>query len=82
MSARNKAVVDLQFLLGDTLIKAGVALVMFTLAVAALVGMGLREAIFQGLYGYASVLVGFVVLALGLWQSGRLLRREATIRDV
>jgi hypothetical protein len=82
MSNSRKAKVDFQFLLGDTLIKAGTALIGFTVGVALLMGMNLREAAAEGMWGYVTVTLFWIVLALVLWQWGRSLRRDATIADI
>lgn len=81
MSKRSKASVDFQFLLGDTLIKTGAALVWLTILIGLYTPFTLGDAIRDGMVGYVGMIAGILLFAVGLWQWGRNVRREATIAD-
>jgi ABC-type nickel/cobalt efflux system permease component RcnA len=81
MGKRSKSSVDFQYLMGDTLIKTGVALVWLVIAIGIYTPFNLREAMAEGMVGYIGMIAGMLLLALGLWQWGRGIRREATIAD-
>ena len=81
MSKRSKANVDLQFLLGDTLIKTGAALVWLVILIGLYTPFTFRDAIREGMIGYIGMIAGILVMAVGLWQWGRGIRKEATIAD-
>lgn len=81
MAKRSKLSVDLQFLLGDTLIKTGAALVWLVILIALYTPFGLGDVVRDGMIGYAGMVGGMLLFALGLWQWGRTVRREATIAD-
>ena len=81
MSKRSKASVDLQFLLGDTLIKTGAALVWLVILIGLYTPFTFRDAIREGMIGYIGMIAGMLVMAVGLWQWGRGIRKEATIAD-
>ena len=81
MSKRSKASVDFQFLLGDTLIKTGVALVWLVILIGLYTPFTFREAIREGMVGYIGMIVGILVFALGVFQWGRGVRQQATITE-
>ena len=81
MGKRSKASVDFQFLLGDTLIKTGAALVWLAVLLGLYTGVSFREAVEAGMIGYLGMLAGILGFAVGLWQWGRRIRHDATIAD-
>jgi hypothetical protein len=81
MAKRSKASVDFQYLLGDTLIKTGAALVCLVALIGLYTPFTLREAVEEGMIGYIGMIGGMLLFAFGLWQWGRVVRREATIAD-
>jgi ABC-type nickel/cobalt efflux system permease component RcnA len=81
MAKRSKLGVDLQYLLGDTLIKTGAALVWLVILIGLYTPFTLREAVAEGMVGYVTMIAGMLLFAFGLWQWGRVVRREATIAD-
>lgn len=81
MGQRSKVSVDMQFLLGDTLIKTGVAVVWLCILIGIYTPFSLNDALAQNMVGYLSMIAGLLLLAFGLWQWGRRMREEATIAD-
>ena len=81
MSKRSKASVDFQFLLGDTLIKTGSALVWLVILIGLYTPFTFRDAIREGMVGYIGMIAGMLLLAAGLWQWGRGVRQQATITE-
>ena len=81
MSKRSKSSVDFQYLLGDTLIKTGAALVWLVILIGLYTPFTLREAVQDGMIGYVGMIGGMLLFAVGLWQWGRVVRREATIAE-
>jgi hypothetical protein len=81
MAKRSKFMVDLQFLLGDTLIKTGIATLWLAALLAIYTRVGMPEMVERNAVGYYGMLAGMVTMAVGLWQLGRVMRREATIAD-
>ncbi len=81
MSKRSKASVDLQFLFGDTLIKTGVALVWLVALIGIYTPYSFGDAVREGMVGYLGMIGAILLIAMGFWQWGRGLRREATIAD-
>lgn len=81
MGQRSKASVDMQFLLGDTLIKTGVAVVWLCIVIGIYTPFSLNDALEQNMTGYLAMIAGLLLFAFGLWQWGRRIREEATIAD-
>lgn len=81
MSRRSKASIDFQYLLGDTLIKTGVALLWLVAAIGIYTPFTLGDAVREGMIGYVGMIGGMLLFAFGLWQWGRGIRAEATIAD-
>ena len=81
MSKRSKASVDLQFLLGDTLIKTGAALVWLVILIGLYTPFSFGDAVREGMVGYLGMIGGMLIFAMGLWQWGRGIRQEATIAE-
>lgn len=81
MAKRSKASVDFQFLMGDTLIKTGSALVWLVILIGLYTPFTFREAIRDGMTGYIGMIGGMLLMAAGLWQWGRKVREQATIAE-
>lgn len=81
MGKRAKARVDMQYLMGDTLIKTGVALVWLVALIGIYTPFTLGDAVREGMIGYIGMIGGILLFAFGLWQWGRGIRREASIAD-
>lgn len=81
MAKRSKSSVDFQYLMGDTLIKTGAALVWLVILIGLYTPFTLRDAVREGMVGYLGMIGGMLLFAAGLWQWGRVVRREATIAD-
>jgi hypothetical protein len=81
MSNRNKRRTDFQFLFGDTLIKTGTALIWFA-GLLVLFQPDVWQGALAGDFAAVMLVGGVLVMALGLWQWGRTVRRDATIADV
>jgi hypothetical protein len=81
MAKRSKFSVDMQFLFGDALIKSGVATVWLAALFAAGFVSAIPEEVGRHAIGFWGMIAAMVVLAAGLWQLGRALRKEATIAD-
>ncbi|MDX2235545.1 MAG: hypothetical protein NW200_13695 [Hyphomonadaceae bacterium] len=81
MPKRSKASIDFQYLLGDTLIKTGAALVWLVVLIGIYTPVTLGEAVREGMVGYIGMIAGMLLFAAGLWQWGRGIRQEATIAD-
>ena len=81
MATRSKMSVDLQYLLGDTLIKTGAALIWLVILIGLYTPISFREALRDGMVSFVGMNIGILIFALGLWQWGRGIRREATIAD-
>lgn len=82
MAARSKFLVDVQYLLGDTLIRTGTAVIWLIALLTLYTHATMPSAIADNRFGYWGMLAGMFAIALGLWQLGRVLRRAATISDV
>jgi ABC-type nickel/cobalt efflux system permease component RcnA len=81
MAQRSKFSVDLQFMLGDALIKTGAAVVWLVIAIGLYTPFSLGDAMRENMTGYLGMIAGMLVFALGLWQWGRKVREQATIVD-
>lgn len=81
MSNSRRRAIDRRYLFGDTLIKTGVAAVVFLLLVALLTPFGLRDAVSAGVQGYAVLLGAMALLAALLLLFGYRLRARATQLD-
>lgn len=80
MSNRHKRRTDLEFLFGDTLIKTGTALIWFAGLLVLFRPEIWRQAL-TGDVGPSFMIGGILVMAMGLWQWGRNVRRDATIAE-
>lgn len=78
---RSRGEIDRNYFFGDVLIKTGVALALVLGMIALATPVTLGEALREGMWGYLSVMGGYGLIAVGLFLTGRHLRKEATHWD-